>query len=121
MSQRAPARLTPYWVALAAFCETWKARYGTSYQPTPADKNQLGRLVRNTPKEALGEFPRAFAAYLADSSPFVAQERRHDLAWFCTSGGFNKYRVQAPTLSQKEARTAEALRQFVNGERHGTR
>lgn len=117
----APVKLTPYWVVLGQFCEAWKARYGVNYQPTPADKNQLGRLVRSTPREMLGEYPAAFERYIADSSPFVAQEQRHSLAWFCTSGGFNKYRAAATVLSQREARNAEAVAQFVNGSRHAPR
>ena len=123
MSGGKPApRVTPYWVALEQFCTIWGARYGVPYSPTPADKNQLGRLIRTCNAEMLAALPVAFRGYLQDLSPFVAQEMRHSLQFFCTSGGINKYRTNAPAVSAKEARSAEAIRQFANGEvRHAPR
>lgn len=107
---------TPFFKALRQFCEVWRTKYVASYEPDKADKNQLGRLVKQLTPELLADLPRAFRNYLDDFSPFVAQEQRHNLRYFCTSGGFNKYRVNAPVLSAREARGMEAGRQFVNGE-----
>ena len=102
-------------VALGAFCEIWEERYEEKYRPTPGDCAQLATLVRRTPAAELDELPRAFEAYLDDLDPFVAQQQRHSLRYFCTSGGQNKYRTSAPVLSAREARGVEAARQFVNG------
>lgn len=98
--------------ALAQFCEIWRTRYGVYYEPTSADRNQLGRLLKGLSLERLQELPRAFRAYLGDLSPFVAQEQRHSLRFFCTSGGMNKYRASAPVLSEKEARSQAAGEQW---------
>ncbi len=100
--------------ALAAFCSAWKARYGVSYIPSPAELNQLGIAVKRVPKNE--DFNAIFAAYLGDLSPFVAQDMRHSLLHFCTKGGFNKYRTSAPILSAREARGVAAGRRFINGE-----
>lgn len=50
--------------------------------------------------------PELFANYLADTSRFVADEKRHSLAWFCTDGGVNKYRTKAVAagFSERERR-----------------
>lgn len=107
---------SPFFRALRQFCEIWRNKYGVNYQCTAADRNQLGRLIEQLDREGVGELPGAFYAYLGDLSPWVAQDQRHSLRYFCTSGGFNKYRVSAPVRSAKEARGIEAGRQFVNGE-----
>jgi hypothetical protein len=103
----------PFGRALAQFCGVWQGRYGVPYEPTPADRNQLGRLVRTLAGERLHELPIAFEAYLADLSPFVAQEMRHSLCHFCAAGGFNKYRAVAPILSRKEAATVASAEQWI--------
>lgn len=105
-------------MALRLFCEIWKAHYGVSYYPSPVDCGLLKALVTRIGEAGMAELRSVFERYLEDASPFVAQEQRHGLKWFCTSGGFNKYRVTAPVLSAKEARGVEAGRQFVNGDNH---
>lgn len=102
-------------VALAAFCEAWQQHYREPYTPTRKDCGQLRLFLEDNPG-ALAYLPLCFVRYLQDLDPFVAQVRCHDLTWFLTSGGFNKYRVIAPVLSAKEARGVAAGRQFVNGE-----
>lgn len=107
-----PPQKNVFGKALAQFCEIWRTRYGVYYEPTAADRNQLGRLLKGLSPAALEELPRAFRAYLGDLSPFVAQEMRHSLRYFCTSGGMNKYRASAPVLSAKEARGHAAGEQW---------
>lgn len=111
----------PFRWAQEQFCSLWEEAYGAPYEPTPADLSQLGRLLRGLSREAVLELPRAYRGYLNDLSPFVAQEQRHSLRYFCTSGGFNKYRVEAPMLSAREAKGSMAVRQFVEltGGRNG--
>jgi hypothetical protein len=99
--------------AMGQFCEIWRTKYGTAYYPTAADKNQLGRLLHSIPRELLQELPRAFNAYLADRSPFVAQEQRHSLRFFCTSGGMNKYLSDVLILSERTARSNAAGEQWL--------
>lgn len=94
---------------LGWFCAAWKAAYRVDYAPTASDRNQLGRLIVKMPDQQRQQLRACFANYLRDLSPFVAQEQRHSLTWFCTKGnGFNKYRTVAPVLSAKEARTVAA-------------
>lgn len=99
-------------VALEQFKAAWGARYGVEYCETGKDRNQLGRLIKGKTPAELAALPGCFAVYLNDLSPFVAQDRRHDLAFFCTSGGFNKYRAKAPILSRSEAQTMAAGEQW---------
>lgn len=99
--------------AMGQFVTAWGKKRGALYKPTPADKNQLGRLLQTLSREEAMDLPRAFAAYLADLSPFVAQEQGHNLAWFCTSGGRNKYLSVTPVVSAKEARTVAAGEQWL--------
>ena len=93
---------------LALFCTAWKAAYGQDYVPTPADKSQIGRLLNGLKGAGVepDELPGLFNRYLADVDTFVAEKHRHSLAWFCTSGGLNKYRVtvQSNGLSEREKR-----------------
>lgn len=101
-------RGNPFTETLEAFCRLWQARYGAPYLPTPKDRNQLGRLLKDTPANRLADLPGAFRRYLEDHSPFVEQEMRHSLAFFCTQGGHNKYRVVPAIVTQGEARTLAA-------------
>lgn len=80
--------------SLAAFASTWAARFGASYSPTPADKSQLGRLLNGLDPQTIGELPVLFGRYVEDPDPFLAK-RSHGLAYFCTSGGLNKYRAKS--------------------------
>lgn len=100
-------------MALRMFCEAWKSHYGAPYIPSPAECGQLRRVAHALP---LDELPAILERYLADGTPFIAQEMRHSLRWFISRELWNKYRVVATVLSAKEARAREAARQFVNGE-----
>ena len=84
--------------ALADFSRLWESVRGASYAPTPADKSHLGALLRSIPADQVPELPKAFAAYLADADPFVAKQG-HSLRFFCSAGGFNKYRGRLPAAS----------------------
>ncbi len=124
MSGKAAHRATLYHRALALFCRLWEAKYGRPYRPTPSDRNQLGRALNTLQREDYPDVPVAFRNYLDDLGPWVAQDHRHNLTYFCTlpGGGFNKYRVIAPVLSKREAQSHEAGRQFLNGDGdHGTK
>lgn len=112
-----PVALSPYVVAMRQFCRQWVSKYGADYDPLPADRNQLGRLVHDYGAEPdfLEMFTASVGRYLADNGSFVALEQRHSLRYFCTSG-WNKYKVQAIVVSAREAHGIEAGRQFVNGE-----
>lgn len=101
-------RCNPFAEGLRIFGEIWRHRYGVPYEPTPRDRNQLGRLLQAVPHDRLTELWGAFRNYLQDHSPFVAQEMRHALWYFCTSGGWNKYRTAPVLVTQKEARTLAA-------------
>lgn len=72
------------------------------YKSTPADRSQLGRLLRSLTPEEAKELPDCFSRYVADGSHFVAGQKRHSLAWFCTDGGFNKYRTKARANGQRD-------------------
>lgn len=98
--------------ALVKFCEAWQAHYGYPYRPTAADRNQLGRTLRELSREDLGELPTLFARYLLDLNTFLT-DKRHPLRFFCTDGGVNKYRVEPVVMSAREARGVQAARQFV--------
>jgi uncharacterized protein YdaU (DUF1376 family) len=105
---------------LTAFSAAYYSRYGVDYDPTPAEKSQLGRALSTLPEKRIAALPVCFSRYMKDDSHFVAHEKRHSLAWFVTEGGWNKYLVEVrPLLSAKEARTAAALSRFVNGGNHG--
>jgi hypothetical protein len=86
---------------------------------THADRCELGRTITALSSERIAALPLCFSRYLADESRFVAQEKRHSLAWFLRDDGVNKYRVPVrPPVSLKEARTAAAVARFVNGGNH---
>jgi hypothetical protein len=108
---------------LDRFGQAWRAKYDNEpYTPTPADRSQLGRLLQalKTPEESAA-LPALFDAYLRDDDPFVAEKQRHSLAYFCTSGGLNKYRTRPPAVArpragsaqQREANNAAAAAKFV--------
>lgn len=123
MSGKAAHKATLYHRALALFCRLWEERYGRPYRPTAGDRNQLGRALGTLQREDYPDVPVAFRNYLDDLTPWVAQDHRHNLTYFCTlpGSGFNKYRVTAPVLSKREAHSHEAGRQFLNGDgKHGT-
>lgn len=102
MGETGEVKPSPFFRALRQFCEIWRTRHGVWYEPSPADKNHLGRLISSLEPEMLKYIPMAFNAYLADTSPFVAQEQRHSLRYFCSSGGFNKYRAVKSTTPFKQ-------------------
>lgn len=113
-----PAKPSAFTVALEQFKAAWGARYGVDYCETSVDRSHLGRLIQGKTPQQLAALPGCFAVYLNDLSPFVAQERRHDLTWFCTGGnGFNKYRTTTPVISRSEAQTFAAGEQWetMNG------
>jgi hypothetical protein len=80
---------------LRQFSGIWESRYRAKYLPTAADKSQLGRLLNGLEPGEASQLPGLFARYL-QSSGKLELERRHDLAFFCTQGGFNRYRANAP-------------------------
>jgi hypothetical protein len=81
-------------LVLGDFQKMWKSKYHETYVPTAKDKSQLGRLLQDLKSpETAAALPAYFAAYLGDRDPFVAEKQRHSLAFFCTSGGLNKYRT----------------------------
>lgn len=99
---------------LGWFCEAWRARYPHPYQPSKMEIGQVRNLIASASAEALADLPRAFANYLADLSPFVAQDIGHSLLWFCTKGnGINKYRSQAVAMGKRDATTTTAARQWL--------
>ena len=104
---------------LEDFARQWSAMYGHPYSPTPAEKSQLGRLLQSLPPADADDLPRRFANYLADSSRFVAEEMRHSLKHFCTSGGANKYAVRvkvATTVAEKNALFVAKIEARARGE-----
>lgn len=75
-----------------AFASAWEKRYGCAYSATPKDRQQLGNLLKQKPpREQLDALPGCFARYVEDDDTFLVKQG-HSLAWFCTSGGLNKYR-----------------------------
>ncbi len=98
---------------MAAFCETWKRRYGVSYEITGQDRGLLKSAVTEFSAEALAALPDCFERYMADEDPFVAQTHRHALWWFFRCGGVNKYRTRTPILSTKEAKGVAATRDWL--------
>lgn len=107
-------------MVIELFCEEWQGEYGAPYIPTPADKSQVGRLLREfADTAAIFAFPwaRTFRCYLEDKGKWAAEENRHALKTFC-AGGLNKYRVKAGTegLSQREVRGMAAAAAFAKGE-----
>lgn len=103
---------------LRLFSALWEERYCETYLATPADRSNLGRLLRGSfpNKAAIEAYPweAAFRNYLADMGSWAAGEKRHSLTNFCTGGGLNKYRVNDPTLgfSQREVRSIQAGAKF---------
>jgi len=94
---RAPARDPNLFERiLAMFCAKWQVVYGESYIPTPKDKAQLGRLIKQLPADHDTILGGCFDRYLANRDPFIVEKIRHSLAYFCTDGGLNKYRTSAP-------------------------
>jgi hypothetical protein len=100
---------------LASFCAAWAQRYRAAYEPTPADRNQLGHLLNGLSQDAADALPEAFRAYLRDNEKFVAEKMRHSLKHFCAEGGVNKYRVRAGTegFSERDLRGEIAKQEFL--------
>jgi hypothetical protein len=107
---------------LGAFGNAWSKKYENEpYTPTPADRSQLGRLLQALSPEQSAALPALFLAYLGDDDPFVAEKQRHSLAFFCTSGGLNKYRTKPAAVArprsssaqQREANNARAQEEFL--------
>jgi hypothetical protein len=101
---------------LDAFGKAWSVKYEEPYTPTPADRSQLGRLLQalKTPEESAA-LPALFDAYLRDDDAFVAEKQRHSLAYFCTSGGLNKYRTRPPvSVPRARGRSAAEQREANN-------
>jgi hypothetical protein len=93
---------------LGGFRQAWSAKYHEPYTPTPADRSQLGRLLQalKTPEDCTA-LPALFDAYLRDDDAFVVEKQRHSLAFFCTSGGLNKYRTQPPAQTRPRGKRDE--------------
>lgn len=91
---------------VASFIETWRSKYHEPYTPTPADRSQLGRLLQPLSPEEASALPALFEAYLRDDDAFVAEKKRHSLAWFCSDGGLNKYRTKPPAAARLRAGSA---------------
>jgi hypothetical protein len=103
---------------LDAFGDAWRAKYhGETYDPGPVDRKQLGYSLRTWSPEVIQRLPEVFATYMRDRDPWVEQTQRHSLAFFCTSGGVNKYRTRVAQLSAKEAKGVAAGDQWL--EMHG--
>lgn len=99
---------------LAELAAAWSAQYGTAYKPTPADRSQLGRLLRSLAPEEAAELPALYRSYLADNDPFIAEKHRHSISYFCASGGVNKYRTtpRVAGTSQRDLGNAAAFAKF---------
>lgn len=106
---------TLYTRVLTRFCIAWEVQYGKKYVPTPADKSQLGRLLSDFPVELEEELCVSFSAYCSGLDKFEGEAHRHSLKWFCTNGGFNKYRTTPRTagMSQRELNGANAAERYV--------
>jgi hypothetical protein len=105
---------TVHFAVLSTFSETWKAKYGVDYIPTPGDHGQLKRFLAVTPEAALAELPRAFERYLEDEGAFVMREMRHSLTYFLTSNAFNKYRTpEVLVISKRDAENHRAGEQWL--------
>lgn len=116
------APVTVHQRALDLFAQVWQAKYETEYSPTPADRSQLGLFLRHLDKALLPDLPRAFTAYLEDAAPYVMDVQRHNLKFFLTSGGFNKYRTPPVMVrSRREASNHLAGEQWLamDAERNG--
>lgn len=93
---------------LGSFSRAWKAKYDKDYTPTPADRSQLGRLLQAMKSaDEAAALPAIFDAYLRDDDAFVAEKKRHSLAWFCADGGLNKYRTKPPAVPRHRNGRAE--------------
>lgn len=87
--------------AMAVFCAAWRAAHGKAYVAMPADRSQLGRLLKNP--LWLAEIGPGWAEtcrrYCADREDFVLRgSGQHSLKYLCTTG-LNKYR--APIMSRQ--------------------
>lgn len=97
---RALARTSPpsaYSMVVAVHGEAWRGQYGEPYMPTGQDKSHLGRVLKSfRDRAAINAYPwrAVMANYLEDTDRFVAGVHRHSLAYFCSCGGLNKYRVE---------------------------
>lgn len=114
---------------LGDFCDGWSATHGEEpYVVTGADRRQLGILlaaIRKNPatafwstQDARRELRRAFGNYFATTGKFDGEEKGHSLAWFCSSGGLNKYRAPPAVtlgLSDKGIQAKATLARFVKG------
>jgi len=100
---------------LAAFKAAWRRRYRAEYLESNDERSDLGRLLRRLPPERIATLPACFERYLADEDTFIAQAKRHSLAWFFKEHGENKYLVEAKVLSPKEARGKTAAAQWLGG------
>ena len=95
--KRTPAEGNLFQSALTAFGEMWRARYKERYIVSPADRAQLGRLLRQIGDEA-DALPALFMRYLADTDEFVVRQG-HTLKYFVAS--FNRYRA-APAADRRQ-------------------
>jgi len=78
------------------FCDAWKeANGGARYCLLPRDAGQAKAMVSGLPAALMAELPVMFQRYMRDRDPFVEKQGR-SLAFFCTSGGVNKYRSERP-------------------------
>lgn len=106
-------------MVIAVHGEAWEGQYGEPYMPTGQDKRHLGTVLKGfRDRGAINAYPwrAVMANYLEDTDRFVAGVHRHSLAYFCSCGGLNKYRVRASvlaTLPEKTQGTMGALGRFM--------
>ena len=89
---------------LAMFCQRWERSNRRPYPVTAADRNQLGRFMRNN-----GNYIEGFAAmcdrYLSDRAAFlISKSGNHRLAWLVTNGLAQFGGVPRETVEQYSAR-----------------
>lgn len=109
---------------LGDFRALWaQAHEGTSYVITGQDRKALGAALKAVNAGAewdtagcRQEFCRGFRNYLASLDKFDGEAKGHSLAWFCTSGGLNKYRAppaRTAGVSQKSIETMGLIHRAV--------
>lgn len=91
---------------LADLAAAWTDAKRAPYAPTPGDRKNLGVMVRALDKAAWADVVPAFKRYLNDADPFLAKQG-HGIAYFCTSGGLNKYRAAANDNKPREVAVGE--------------
>lgn len=75
------------------FVDSWSKKNGVKYAVQAADAGQVARMMAKLPREYAEQLPGCFDRYVQDTGHFVVS-KGHGLAWFCTSGGVNTYRMK---------------------------